>query len=119
MIEETFQIGIDTALAAIERQIRKNKTRLGKRLRDGAFARSVGEAPAPDFEEEVAEDVAFSIRDKSFALKPMSPEEAILQMNLLDHDFFVYRDAESGEVHVVYRRHGGKYGRILPTFDDE
>ncbi len=121
VLEETFQIGIDTALAAIERQIRKNKTRLGKRLRDGAFERSVGDAPPalPELaaDEEESEDDTFSIRDKSFALKPMSPEEAILQMNLLGHDFFVYRDDESGEVHVVYRRHDGKYGRILPTVE--
>ena len=120
VMEETFQIGIDTALAAIERQIRKNKTRLGKRLREDAFQRSLGDVPVSHHDhgdEEDGEDDTFSIRDKTFPLKPMSPEEAILQMNLLSHDFFVYRDDESGEVHVVYKRHDGKYGRILPTLD--
>ena len=110
--------GIDTALAAIERQIRKNKTRLGKRLRDDAFQRSLGDVPVSHHDhEDEDEDPVFSIRDKTFPLKPMSAEEAILQMNLLSHDFFVYRDDESGEVHVVYKRHDGKYGRILPTLD--
>ena len=118
VMEETFQIGIDTALAAIERQIRKNKTRLGKRLRDDAFQRSLGDVPVSHHDhEDEDEDPVFSIRDKTFPLKPMSAEEAILQMNLLSHDFFVYRDDESGEVHVVYKRHDGKYGRILPTLD--
>lgn len=103
---------IDSACAAIERQIRKNKTRLEKRLRDGAFDRSVpAEVLSPEPE---TEDEEFKIvRTKRFALKPMTPEEAILQMNLLEHEFFVFRNMDDDEAFsVVYRRKDGDYGLI-------
>ena len=103
---DTFQNAIDEALEALERQIRKNKTRLEKRLRDGAFRPEPG-----DLEEE--EETEFHIRTKSFPVKPMSVEEAILQMNLLEHQFFVFRDAESEKPCVVYRRKDGNYGLII------
>ena len=100
---------VDTAVATIERQIRKNKTRLAKKLRDGAFEREV----QPDFlpADDAAEAGAFEIvRRKRF---PMSVEEAILQMDLLEHTFFVFRDvAADGAVSVVYRRKDGGYGLI-------
>ncbi len=105
----TFQTAIDEALEALERQIRKNKTRLEKRLRDGAFA------PAPDISsDEDEEEGEFRIRVKSFPVKPMSVEEAILQMNLLGHQFFMFRDAETEQPCVVYRRNDGDYGLIVP-----
>ena len=59
----------------------------------------------------------FTIRTKSFSLKPMSPEEAILQMNLLGHSFFVFTDSETEETCVVYRRRDGNYGMIVPSKD--
>ena len=100
---------VDKAVAAIERQIRKNKTRLEKRLRQGAFEREV-EIPHTSLEEE--QDFAI-VRTKRFALKPMTPEEAILQMNLLNHEFFVFRNfANGGNFAVVYRRGDGGYGLI-------
>lgn len=103
---------IDAAVATIERQIRKNKTRLAKKLRDGAFEREV----QPDFlpADDAAEAGAFEIvRRKRFPIKPMSVEEAILQMDLLEHTFFVFRDvAADGAVSVVYRRKDGGYGLI-------
>ena len=101
---ETFQNAIDEALDSLERQIRKNKTRLEKRLRAGAF----------DFpEEDVAEEEGeFQIRTKYIPMKPMSVEEAILQMNLLEHQFFVFRDAETEDICVVYCRKDGNYGLI-------
>lgn len=103
---------IDSACASIERQIRKNKTRLAKKLRDGAFEREV----QPDFlpADDAAEAGAFEIvRRKRFPIKPMSVEEAILQMDLLEHTFFVFRDvAADGAVSVVYRRKDGGYGLI-------
>ncbi len=102
---DTFQTAIDRALDSLERQIRKNKTRLEKRLRPEAFA-----AIADDVDEE--EEGEFRIRTKTFAVKPMSVEEAILQMNLLDHQFFVFRDAETEAPCVVYRRKDGDYGLI-------
>ena len=101
---------IDSGVAAIERQIRKNKTRLEKRLREGALERETVPAYAPAEEE----DEEFRIvRSKRFSIKPMSPEEAILQMNLLEHEFFVFRnDEEDGAISVVYRRKNGGYGLI-------
>jgi len=100
---------IDSACAAIERQIRKNKTRLAKRLRDGAFEREVKPDLAP---EEEQEDYRL-VRTKRFSIKPMTAEEAILQMNLLEHEFFVFKNQDDEEVFsVVYRRKDGNYGLI-------
>lgn len=108
---------IDAAVATIERQIRKNKTRLAKKLRDGAFEREV----QPDFlpADDAAEAGAFEIvRRKRFPIKPMSVEEAILQMDLLEHTFFVFRDvAADGAVSVVYRRKDGGYGLISDAME--
>lgn len=106
--DETFQNALDRAVETLEGQIRKNKTRLERRIREGAFVRSLGEA-----EEEIEEELPL-IRRKSFSLKPMTVEEAILQMNLLEHQFFVFSDADSGKVGVVYKRHDQGYGLILP-----
>ena len=106
----TFNNALDESIDSIERQIRKNKTRLEKRLRSGAFLPIPDEAPVM----EVAEEQEFKIRTKTFHFKPMTPEEAILQMNLLDHDFFVFIDSDSGETCVVYKRHDGDYGLIVP-----
>jgi len=106
--EETFQNALDKAVSTIERQIRKNKTRLEKRLRENAFVREI------EYDEPVEEEMEFDIRVKSFAFKPMSPEEAILQMNLLGHEFFVFENDETGKANVVYRRHADKYGLIVP-----
>ena len=103
---------IDAAVATIERQIRKNKTRLEKRLREGALEHEVRPDYAPAAEED--EDEEFKIvRSKRFPIKPMSPEEAILQMNLLEHEFFVFRNQQEDDaVSVVYRRKNGGYGLI-------
>ena len=102
---QTFQCAIDEALESLERQIRKNKTRLEKRLRSGAFEF------IPD--DTLEEEVEFRIRTKYIPVKPMSVEEAILQMNLLGHQFFVFRDAETEKPCVVYRRKDGDYGLIV------
>ena len=97
---------IDAACSTIDRQIRKNKTRLSKRLRQEALAPSV---PA---EFDVSEETEFQVvRTKRIAVKPMSADEAILQMNLLDHDFFVFRSTEN-VVSIVYRRKNGGYGLL-------
>ena len=97
---------IDAAVNFIERRIRKNKTRLAKNLRP-----EVMEPVAPEFE--IAEEAPYEIvRTKHFAVKPMSTEEAILQMNLLGHAFYVYRSMDSSAICVVYRRNNGGYGLI-------
>ena len=96
----------DAAVDAIDRQIRKNKTRLTKKLRDSI--RIPEEAVA------VPEEDEFEIRTKTFKVKPMTAEEAILQMNQLGHEFFVFKDIDSGETCVVYKRKAGDYGLIIP-----
>ena len=101
---------IDSAVTLLERQIRKNKTRLEKRLRQGAFEYTEEESSfAP-----VAEEGEYEIvRSKTFPIKPMTRDEAILQMNLLSHSFYAFKDeAAGGAFAVVYRRNDGGYGLI-------
>ena len=105
---------VDAAVGYIERQILKNKTRLAKRLRSEGFP-----APAPADDFEVMEEKEFQIvRTKRFAVKPMSPEEAILQMNLLAHDFFVFRNSDDESLCIVYQRKNGGYGMIVTDEED-
>ena len=105
---------IDSAATYIERQIHKYKTKLGKRLRQGAFEREIPSSAAEPAME-VDEEVDFAIiRTKKFDLKPMTPEEAILQMNLLNHQFFVFRNSSmGGAFSVAYKRSHGGYGIIV------
>ena len=102
---------IDAAVSTIEGQIRKNKTRLARRLRQDAFSRTVEET---SFVPEEAEDDLSIVRVKSFHIQPMRREEAVLQMNLLGHTFFAFRDEDGdGAYAVVYKRQDGGYGLIL------
>ena len=106
---------VDAAVGTIEGQIRKNKTRLARRLRQDAFTRTVQEETsfAPESEEE--DDLSI-VRIKTFYFKPMTREEAVLQMNLLEHNFFAFRDEDNGgSFAVVYRRNDGGYGLIEDT----
>jgi len=112
--DETFRNAFDKDMTAIERQIRKHKTRLEKRLRDGAFERSVGTGDSFVPDEDITEETEFDIRTKKFPIKPMSPEEAILQMNLIGHEFFVFENDVTHRVNIVYKRHENTYGLILP-----
>ncbi|MDE7245395.1 MAG: ribosome-associated translation inhibitor RaiA [Oscillospiraceae bacterium] len=96
---------IDAASSTIDRQIRKNKTKLAKQLRQDALVSTV---PA---EFDVSEEEFQIVRTKHVAAKPMSEDEAILQMNLLGHDFFVYRNMDNA-VSIVYRRKNGGYGLL-------
>ena len=98
---------IDAAVSFIDRRIRKNKTRLAKNLRTDALTPDV---PA---EFDVTEDTEFHVvRTKRHRIEPMTIDEAILQMNLLGHDFYVFRDAHAQRISVVYRRNDGDYGLI-------
>jgi len=103
---------IDSAVGTIEGQIRKNKTRLARRLKQDAFVRSVQEETS--FAPDAAEEDDYSlVKIKTFYFKPMTREEAILQMNLLEHNFFAFRDQDNGgSFAVVYRRNDGGYGLI-------
>ena len=105
---------IDAAVTTLERQIRKNKTRLEKRLRQGAFERALDTSEVSTFAPDEPEEGEYHIvRSKTFSIKPMTKEEAILQMNLLGHSFFAFRNEEaSGAFAVVYRRNDGDYGLI-------
>ena len=101
---------IDAAVGTIEGQIRKNKTRLARRLRQDAFTRTAEET---SFAPEPAEDDLSITKKKSFYFRPMTREEAVLQMNLLEHSFFAFRDEDNGgSFAVVYRRNDGGYGLI-------
>ena len=102
---------LDKLIDKLVRQIRKNKTRLEERLREEAFA-----VPPPPEEEETEEEYAV-VRSKSFPVKPLDVEEAILQMNLLGHQFYMFRNMDSGEINVVYRRKDGHYGLLEPNAD--
>ena len=107
---------IDSAVASIERQIRKNKTRLEKRLRDGAIEREIKPFQIPS--DDTGEEEFKVVRNKKFYIAPMSVEEAILQMNLLEHEFFVFRNAEARDAFtVVYKRKNGGYGLITDDKD--
>jgi len=102
---------IDSGVASIERQIRRNKTRLEKKLREGALDKEVRPEYEPPVEDE-SEDFQI-VRSKRFSIKPMSAEEAILQMNLLGHEFFVFKNMDADEAFsVVYKRKQGGYGLI-------
>ena len=104
---------VDAAVGTIEGQIRKNKTRLARRLRQDAFVRSAEETSFAEVEQE--EDLSI-VRAKKFYMKPMTREEAVLQMNLLEHNFFAFRDQDDGgSFAVVYRRNDGGYGIINDT----
>ncbi|HIV21443.1 MAG TPA: ribosome-associated translation inhibitor RaiA [Candidatus Scatomorpha stercorigallinarum] len=107
---------VDSAVASIERQIRKNKTRLEKRLRDGAIEREIKPFNVPA--EDAGEEEFKIVRNKKFYIAPMSVEEAILQMNLLEHEFFVFRNTDERDAFsVVYRRKNGGYGLIVDSKD--
>ena len=103
---------VDSGVAAIERQIRRNKTRLEKKLREGVVEKEFAMAPAAAAEEEPDDEFKI-VRSKRFSIKPMSAEEAILQMNLLEHEFFVFRNMDADDaIAVVYKRSQGGYGLI-------
>ena len=109
-----MRASIDAAVASLERQFRKNKSRLEKRLRQGAFERTIDEAEVASFVPDGPEEGEYRIvRTKTFPIKPMTQEEAILQMNLLGHSFFAFRNEDAGgSFAVVYRRNEGDYGII-------
>lgn len=102
---------LDRCADSIVRQIRKNKTRVEKKLRSGAF--EAYEA-IDSFEPEDNYDI---VRSKEILLKPQSVDEAILQMNLLDHQFYVFLNSANDRICVVYARKDGGYGLIVPDTD--
>lgn len=111
--EETGDMysSIDMVVEKLEKQIHKYKTRINRKLRRTALANSEMDFTGKNDDEEPK-----VVKTKRFAMKPMAVEEAILQMDLLGHDFFVFSNAETEEVNVVYKRRNGNYGLIEPEF---
>ena len=107
---EDKNVALDDAIDKIIRQIRKNKTKIEKKLKDTAFKDSFAEPvdEAPDYE---------IIKHKKFKMRPMDVEEAILQMNLLSHEFFMFINAQTGQINVVYLRDDGKYAVLEPDIE--
>lgn len=97
---------LEAASDALTKQITRNKTRLEKKFRTGAFQ--------PSFSSDISPEEYGIVRIKRFPLKPMNVQEAILQMNMLDHSFFMFRNEETDEVNVVYRRNDENYGLLVP-----
>lgn len=101
---------LDRCVDSLIRQIRKNKTRIEKKLRQGAFEafEAIDEVESEDYE---------LVRTKEISLKPQSVEEAILQMNLLDHRFYMFRNSADDKICVVYARNDGGYGLLTSSVD--
>ncbi len=97
---------LDAAIDKIIRQIRRNKTRLEKKLKDNAFKQ--------EFQDTVEEADITVLRTKKFRMRPMSPEEAILQMDMLGHNFFMFQNAATGDINVVYKREDEGYAVLEP-----
>ncbi len=114
---EDMYASIDLVVDKLERQIRKHKTKVNRKFRQDGGLRGLfkenNETAANRFTEE--EDELEVVRTKRFTLKPMDVEEAILQMNMVGHNFFVFANADTEEVNVVYKRNDGKYGLIEPA----
>lgn len=100
---------IDLVIEKLEKQIEKYKTKLARKLRSGMFRNDMSAVP-----KEGDEDEQRVVKTKRFAIKPMTTEEAIMQMNLINHDFYVFTNAETEDVNVLYRRKDGQYGLIEP-----
>lgn len=106
---------LDQVVSSLGRQIRKNKNRLDKAIHSAALDQYV-EDYLHSTEEENTDEYKI-VRTKHFFVKPLSVEEAILQMNMLGHQFFMFRDETSGEINVVYKRKDGNYGLLEPDVE--
>lgn len=110
-VSSDMYVSIDLVEEIIERQLRKYKNKIVERQQDVAsFSKNF-------VDEEIDDDDEIKIiRSKRFAMKPMDPEEACIQMDLLGHNFYVFRNSETNEVNVVYKRKGNTFGLIEPEF---
>ena len=111
--DDNLYVSIDQALAKLERQIHKHRTKLGKRLREDAFSPKELEYDA-ESAVDVAEGSRKVVRNKTFPVRPMSVEDAILQMELLGHSFFVFVNVETDRTNVLYLRKDGDLGLMEP-----
>ena len=109
-VSNDMYVSIDLVEEVIERQLKKYKNKLVSKQQSAAHFRK------EFIEKEVQSDEIQIIRTKRCGMKPMYPEDACVQMELLGHNFFVFRNAETDEVNVVYKRKGNTYGLIEPEF---
>jgi len=114
---EDMYSSIDMVIEKLDKQMEKHKTKLYKSHRGVGLRQTMAEEIKKQLERSDTTEKFKILRTKRFALKPMDEEEAIMQMNLLGHTFFVFFNSESDEVNVVYRRKDGNYGLIEPDFD--
>ena len=121
--EETHDMyaSIDGVIEKLERQVHKYKTKIQKKIieKKQEFKEGYKEERTEEIFQSLEREVEYRpkvVRTKKFAVKPMDIEEAIMQMDLLGHDFFVFSNANTEEVNVVYKRKDGNYGLIEPTF---
>ena len=112
--DEEILTAVDRTVDKLESQIRRQKTRIEKQVHDYSFMKEYLNDVAAEEEGETEEKTI--IKRKTFALVPMTPDDAVLQMEMLGHSFLVYLDAETGNVCVVYKRKDGNYGLIEPTY---
>lgn len=113
--DDNLYVSIDQALAKLERQIHKHRTKLGKRLREDAFSPRELEYDADTAESvEVEGSTPKVVRHKIFPVRPMSVEDAVLQMEMLGHSFFVFVNAETDRTNVLYLRKDGDLGLMEP-----
>ena len=109
-VDQNLFVAIDQALAKMERQIRKHRTRLARRLREDAFTEV-----APEFyEEETEEEDRKVVRRKTFPVRPMSVEDAIIEMEMLGHSFFAFVNIDTERTNVLYLRKDGNLGLLEP-----
>lgn len=111
---EDMYASIDNVLDKLERQIDKHKTRIVRKLRENSVR--IVDSPAADTNDAEGAYNPVIVKTKRFAIKPMPVDEAVLQMDLLGHSFFVFLNGETEEVNVVYKRKDGRYGLIEPEF---
>lgn len=109
------QASLDLVLDVLQKQIVRNKERLEKRMKDTMDFTAFG--PVEVLAEEQVLPAAELVKTKKFHVDTMDVEEAILQMDMLGHTFFLFRDPDSGEINVVYRRNDGNYGLLQPLAD--
>lgn len=107
---------LDKVADVLMRQIRKNKTRLEKRIKTGGIENFAAELSVEVSDE--AEDEYVIVRKKQVLIKPISVDEAILEMNMINHDFYMFINAQTDEVNVVYKRADGNYGLLEPGSDE-
>ena len=114
-----FIESFDMALSAIMKQLFKNKTKLGKRLKVKAYDNNYDEL-LDTYDKDIDDLEEFKIvKNKKFIIKPMSAQEAILQMNLIGHEFYLFKDDNTYELNIIYRRHDDTYGLIEAATSDD